>query len=140
MQRLEIDLRDDGQSPGIDGAVDCTRRELARARRTDRAGLPHPPVGRGALRSRPPSPPHPPPERAHGPAREVRGERPYVGPGWLSRERGLWELPLEGDPYARGFADARLGSRLIGEVDDYLFGEMARYVPSPVARSLIRFG
>src|SRR5262245_34871584 len=40
---------------------------------------------------------------------EVRGPRAYVGPSWMSRERGVWELHLVGDPYAIGWAHARLG-------------------------------
>src|SRR5690348_3764793 len=45
----------------------------------------------------------------------VHGPRAYVGPNWMSREHGVWELHLEREPYAMGFAQARLGSRLLLE-------------------------
>jgi isopenicillin-N N-acyltransferase like protein len=71
---------------------------------------------------------------------EVKGPRAFVGPNWMSRERGVWELHLEGEPYAMGFAQARLGSRLLLEQEDYMFDEMAHYVPSKIALFLIRAG
>src|SRR5579871_972664 len=64
---------------------------------------------------------------------EVRGARAYVGANWMSRERGVWEIHLEGEPYAMGWAQGRLGERLLGETEEYMFGEMARYVPSRLA-------
>jgi hypothetical protein len=70
----------------------------------------------------------------------VRGARCYVGPDWIGRERGVWELHLEGDPYAIGYAHARLGTRLLVETEDYLFAEMGRYVRSPLALLLLRLG
>ncbi len=82
----------------------------------------------------------PPPEPEWELPLEVRGERAYVGPSWLSRERGVWEYHLEGDPYAMGFAHMRLGNRLSTEADDYMFAEMARYVPSKIALFMIRLG
>jgi hypothetical protein len=71
---------------------------------------------------------------------EVKGARAYVGANWMSRERGVYEVHLEGEPYSMGFAQARLGSRLLLEQEDYMFGEMARYVPSKIALFLIRAG
>jgi hypothetical protein len=71
---------------------------------------------------------------------EVRGPRAYVGESWMGRERNLWELHLTGRPYAMGYAQARLGSRLLLEQEDYMFDEMARYVPSKIALFLIRAG
>jgi hypothetical protein len=71
---------------------------------------------------------------------EVRGPRAYVGESWMGRERGVWELHLSGDPYALGFAQGRLASRLLLEQEDYMFGEMARYVPSRIAMFLIKAG
>jgi isopenicillin-N N-acyltransferase-like protein len=71
---------------------------------------------------------------------EVRGQRVFVGDSWLTRERGLWELHLTGEPYALGWAQGRLGNRLFLEADDYLFSEMQRYVPSKIALWLIRAG
>jgi hypothetical protein len=82
----------------------------------------------------------PPPEPQLELPLEVRGERTYVGPSWMSRERGIWEYHLEGDPYAMGYAHTRLGNRLLQEADDYMFSEMARYVPSKIALFLIRVG
>jgi hypothetical protein len=71
---------------------------------------------------------------------EVRGPRAYVGESWLGRERGIWEAHLAGEPYALGWAQGRLGNRLFLETEDYMFGEMARYVPSKIALWLIRAG
>jgi isopenicillin-N N-acyltransferase-like protein len=71
---------------------------------------------------------------------EVRGPRAYVGESWLGRERGIWEAHLAGEPYAMGWAQGRLGNRLFLETEDYMFGEMARYVPSKTALWLIRAG
>ena len=71
---------------------------------------------------------------------EVRGPRAYVGASWLGRERGVWEAHLEGEPYALGWAQGRLGNRLFLEAEDYMFDEMARYVPSKLALWLIRAG
>jgi acyl-CoA:6-aminopenicillanic acid acyl transferase len=71
---------------------------------------------------------------------EVRGPRAYVGESWLGRERGIWEAHLSGEPYALGWAQGRLGNRLFLETEDYMFGEMAKYVPSKIALWLIRTG
>jgi isopenicillin-N N-acyltransferase-like protein len=71
---------------------------------------------------------------------EVHGTRAYVGDSWLGRERGIWEAHLNGEPYALGWAQGRLGNRLFLEAEDYMFGEMARYVPSKTALWLIRSG
>lgn len=71
---------------------------------------------------------------------EVRGARAYVGDSWLGRERGIWEAHLVGEPYALGWAQGRLGNRLFLETEDWMFGEMARYVPSKLALWLIRAG
>lgn len=83
-----------------------------------------------------------PPEVAdrQEPPLEIRGERIFVGPSWMTHERGIWELHLEGDPFAMGFAHARLGSRLLAEEEEYLFDEMHRYVPSRLALFFIRMG
>lgn len=70
----------------------------------------------------------------------VKGPRAYVGESWLGRERGIWEAHLSGEPYALGWAQGRLGNRLFLEAEDYMFGEMARYVPSKIALWLIRAG
>ncbi|HEY7957123.1 MAG TPA: C45 family peptidase [Polyangia bacterium] len=70
----------------------------------------------------------------------VRGVRAYLGKSWMSRERGIWEEHLEGGPYALGYAQARLGSRLLREQEDYMFSEMNKWVPSKIARFLIRAG
>src|SRR6185312_13771177 len=71
---------------------------------------------------------------------EVKGPRAYVGESWLGRERGIWEAHLTGEPYAMGWAQGRLGNRLFLETEDYMFGEMAKYVPSKIALWLIRAG
>jgi len=71
---------------------------------------------------------------------EVRGPRAYLGASWMSREHGVWEEHLEGEPYSLGYAQARLGSRLLLEQEDYMFSEMAKYVPSKIALFLIRAG
>jgi hypothetical protein len=70
----------------------------------------------------------------------VKGPRAYLGPNWMSREHGVWEEHLEGEPYSLGYAQARLGSRILLEQEDYMFSEMARYVPSKIALFLIRAG
>ncbi len=71
---------------------------------------------------------------------EIKGQRATLGASWMSRERGVWEEHLEGEPYALGYAQARLGSRLLLEQEDYMFSEMNHYVPSKVALFLIRVG
>ena len=71
---------------------------------------------------------------------EAHGARAAVGPNWLSRERGIWELHLEGEPYAMGWAHARLASRLFAEAEGFMFSEMHRYVPSKIALFFIRVG
>ncbi len=75
---------------------------------------------------------------------EVRGARSYVGPSWMGRERGIWEIHLEGEPYQMGWAHGRLGQALHAMQEDYLFGELEKYVPSRLARfaikNAVRFG
>lgn len=70
----------------------------------------------------------------------VHGDRVYVGDNWMGRRRGVWELHLAGAPYTLGYAQARLGNRLQLEQETYMFDEFHRYVPSRVARFLIRLG
>lgn len=84
--------------------------------------------------------PPPRPANAQTPPIEVKGERAYVGPNWMTRERGLWELHLEGEPWDMGYAHARLGTRLLMATEDYMFAEMNRYVPSKLAMWAIRLG
>jgi isopenicillin-N N-acyltransferase like protein len=73
--------------------------------------------------------------------RTVRGDRTYVGDdNWMGRRRGVWELHLAGDPYTLGWAHGRLGARLLLEQEEYMFSEFHKYVPSRVARTLIRAG
>src|SRR5689334_16211788 len=48
----------------------------------------------------------------------IKGQRAYLGPNWMSREHGVWEEHLEGEPYAMGYAQARLGMRLLLEQED----------------------
>jgi tetratricopeptide (TPR) repeat protein len=71
---------------------------------------------------------------------EVRGARATLGASWMSRERGVWEIHVAGDPYALGYAQGRLGSRLLLAEEDYMFDEMHHYVPSSVKRFLLRAG
>jgi hypothetical protein len=75
---------------------------------------------------------------------EVRGPRAYVGASWMGRERGIWEIHLEGEPYQMGWAHGRLGQQLHAMQEDYLFGEFEHYVPSRFARfaikNAVRFG
>ncbi len=71
---------------------------------------------------------------------EARGVRAYVGPNWLSRERGIWEYHLEGEPAQMGYAHTRLGSRILDETDDYMFAEFHKWVPSRLARFFISLG
>jgi hypothetical protein len=89
-------------------------------------------------------PPRPPAAVAAAAARLpliVRGDRTFVGDdNWMGRRRGVWELHLAGDPYTLGFAHGRLGARLLLEQEEYMFGEFHKYVPSRLARTLIRAG
>jgi isopenicillin-N N-acyltransferase-like protein len=88
-------------------------------------------------------PPVPPDARAAAAALPltVRGDRTYVGDdAWMGRRRGVWELHLAGDPYTLGYTHGRLGARLLVEQEEYMFGEFRKYVPSPIARTLIRAG
>ena len=84
--------------------------------------------------------PPPRPAGAQTPPLEVKGVRAYVGPSWITRERGIWEYHLEGQPWDMGYAHTRLGNRLLMSADDYMFAELDHYVPSRVARWLIRLG
>lgn len=70
----------------------------------------------------------------------VRGARAYIGDSWLGRERGLWELHLGGAPYGMGYAHGRLGNRLFLAGEEALFAELARAVPSSMARWRWRAG
>ncbi len=74
------------------------------------------------------------------PRAQMRGQREYVGNSWSSHERGIWEFHLEGEPFALGYAHGRLGTRLLMDTEEYMFGEMRRYVPSTLALSAIRMG
>lgn len=65
---------------------------------------------------------------------EARGPRAYVGPSWMGRERGVWEIHLEGEPYQMGWAHSRLGQQMHLVQEEYLFNEFERYVPSSLAR------
>jgi tetratricopeptide (TPR) repeat protein len=75
---------------------------------------------------------------------EARGPRAYVGSSWMSRERGIWEIHLEGEPYQMGWAHGRLGQQMHQVQEEFLFGEFEKYVPSALARfgikNLVRFG
>jgi isopenicillin-N N-acyltransferase-like protein len=77
---------------------------------------------------------------AQRPRVEVRDGRVYVGDSWLSRERGILELHLSGEPFSLGYSHGRLGSPHLVQIEDYLFGEMRRYVPSSLALGLIKAG
>ncbi|MCS6912028.1 MAG: C45 family peptidase [Myxococcota bacterium] len=70
----------------------------------------------------------------------VHGARVAFGASWVSRERGIWEYHLSGEPFEMGLAHGRLGNRLLMETDDYMFAEFRRYVPSRLARFAIRLG
>ncbi|MDW8283974.1 MAG: C45 family peptidase [Myxococcales bacterium] len=70
----------------------------------------------------------------------VHGARVSFGASWVSRERGIWEYHLSGEPFEMGLAHGRLGNRLLMETDDYMFAEFRRYVPSRLARFAIRLG
>lgn len=74
------------------------------------------------------------------PPLESRGPRTYLGQNWSGRERGIWEYHLEGEPVTIGYAHARLGTHLMIETEEYMFGEFRHYVPSQAARFLIRTG
>ena len=76
-------------------------------------------------------------ERPHA---EVRDGRIYVGDSWMSRERGILELHLVGDPFSLGYSHGRLGTPYLVQIEDYLFGEMRRYVPSSIALGFIKTG
>ncbi len=85
----------------------------------------------------------PPPGAGVGvarPAVQMRGLREYIGPSWAGRERGIWEFHLTGEPFSLGYAHGRLGTRLVLETEQYMFGEMHRYVPSTAALAMIRLG
>lgn len=68
------------------------------------------------------------------------GPRAFVGASWVGRDRGIWEYHLEGAPFSLGYSHARLGTALLLQTEEYLFGEMRRYVPSRAALQLIRLG
>src|SRR5262249_32077738 len=70
----------------------------------------------------------------------TQGSRAMVGASWETRERGIWEYHLSGEPLSIGYSHARLGAHLLMETEDYMFTGMHRYVPSQVALFLIRLG
>lgn len=85
----------------------------------------------------------PPNEAGQGllrPQSAVRDGIIYVGESWMSRERGLLELHLSGDPFTLGYSHGRLGTPYLVQIEDYLFGEMHRYVPSSLALGAIKTG
>lgn len=88
----------------------------------------------------------PPPEAAARaasmpkPAAVSRGARTYVGDNWMSRERGIWEYHLQGEPLSLGYAHSRLGTPLLVRTDEYMFSEMRHYVPSQIALFFVRLG
>ena len=71
---------------------------------------------------------------------EIRGARANVGPQWMTHERGLWELHLEGEPFAMGWAHARLATRLMIEEEAFVFDELRRLAPSRLALFFMRTG
>jgi hypothetical protein len=70
----------------------------------------------------------------------VQDGRTYVGDSWMSKERGILELHLFGEPVSLGYSHGRLGTPYLVQLEDYLFGEMRRYVPSSLALSVIKTG
>jgi len=70
----------------------------------------------------------------------ARGERASIGENWATRERGIWEYHLSGDPLSVGYAHSRLGTHLLMGTEEYMFSELHRYVPSQTALFLIRLG
>ncbi len=74
------------------------------------------------------------------PAVSVKDGRIWIGDSWLSRERGILELHLAGEPYSLGYSHGRLGTPYLVQLEDYLFGEMRRYVPSTIALGAIKTG
>ena len=80
------------------------------------------------------------PATAQQPEVEVHGARAAVGQTWVSRERGVWEYHLSGEPFDMGYAHTRLGNRLLMDAEGYMFAELHKYVPSRLARFLIRAG
>ncbi len=74
------------------------------------------------------------------PALQARGPRSMIGENWISKERGIWEIHLAGDPYSMGLAHARLANPVLLEQEDFMFSEFEKYVPSSLARRLIRLG
>lgn len=71
---------------------------------------------------------------------EIRGQRVYFGGSWVSKERGIWEYHLVGSAYDMGYTHGRLAAPRLMENEDYLFGELHRYVPSRLALFAIRAG
>jgi tetratricopeptide (TPR) repeat protein len=85
----------------------------------------------------------PPAGAGQGQARprvDIREGRVYVGDSWLSRERGILELHVSGEPFSLGYSHGRLGTPHLVQIEDYLFGEMRRYVPSAIALGFIKTG
>lgn len=87
-----------------------------------------------------------PPGRAAHPKVEAKQEvrfgegRVSVGNSWLGRERGILELHLTGEPFVLGYSHGRLGTPHLVQFEEYLFGEMRRYVPSSIALGFIKVG
>src|ERR1043166_3306858 len=57
---------------------------------------------------------------------EARGARAYVGNSWMGRERGVWEVHLEGEPYAIGWAHGRLAQHMHQLQEEQLFSQFER--------------
>ena len=70
----------------------------------------------------------------------VQDGRTYVGDSWMSKERGILELHLFGEPFSLGYSHGRLGTPYLVQLEDYLFGEMRRYVPSSLTLSVLKTG
>jgi hypothetical protein len=51
---------------------------------------------------------------------QMRGTRAFVGDSWIGHDRGVWELHLEGDAVALGWAAGRLANRLFLDGEDAL--------------------
>ena len=66
------------------------------------------------------------------------GENASIGSCWISRKDGILRMNLAGDPFALGYANARLTQRYLGEQEENILSTVKRFVPSVAKRWLLK--
>ncbi len=66
------------------------------------------------------------------------GEARFSGKSWLRKERGIWKLYLEGDPFTVGYTAARLTDPMMKSLEDDFLGMIKEKIPSSALLWLLR--